>query len=736
MTSIRSACLAALLASALTAQAQTLTLDLLLAETDSFAPVVPDASWIPGTDHYSLVLDGRTGPYVVAVDPAGARAHAFAAADLARALRATGADYPTDTLPEFAWVDATTLRVVLAEHVYHWQLGEAKATVRLRTHADATATAYAKDDALAACVVDADLWIHKSDGSRRRVTWDGRAGDIEYGGAAHRAEFGIDQGLFFDPTGRRLAFYREDLRPITPYPYIDYTKMPAQAVHGRYPMAGQRDSVVTVGVYDRADDSVRFLAHDPDADEYWTNLAFTPDGSKLLVALVNRGQDHVQMVRFDAGTGAREATLFEERDPQWVEPERAPWFVPDASGDFLWMSARDGHRHLYRYARDGRLLAQVTRGAFDVDSVVAGATDPAQVFVQATGVDARQMHLWRAPLDGSAMTCLTHSGYPAAGRHLATANADASAFLVRSDSLHSPGGLRLVDRDGKTLREVTAATTRLQAFTVGERRFFDVPTADGTDLHGVLTLPPDFDATKRYPLLLYVYGGPHSQLVTDTWLRHGVRNLWLEWMATQGCIVATLDNRGTRNRGIEFEQSVFRKLGVLEVDDQVAAVRHLLSLGFVDPTRIGVHGWSYGGYMTLRLMLAAPDLFCCGVAGAPVTDWRGYETGYTERFMDTPLENPEGYSESSTLPLLERLRGRLLLIHGSDDKTVMLSHAMAFLDQAVAKGVLVDQMFYPMQKHGPKGAASTHLYRLMSRFFGEHLGLAAAKPASVPAGQR
>jgi len=721
MTRRRSLRLLSLLATGpLAAQGQTptLSLDLVLQESASLAPELPVAAWLPDGQRYSLVLESRSGPYVARVDAkSGEREHAFAAADLARALRAAGVETEEGRLPHFTWVDAGTVRLQVGDRVLYWAIGSDKATAVLRLPAGATATTCAAHDAFAASVVDADLWISKRDGGLRRITWDGEPGDIEYGGAAHRAEFGIDRGLFPDPTGRRLAFYREDLRPIAPYPYVDYSRQPAAPVHGRYPMAGQLDSVVTVGVYDRTDDSVRFLAHDGDADLYWTNLAFTPDGDSILVALVDRGQDHLQLVRFAAATGERQATLFEERDAQWLEPERAPWFEPGGSGNFLWLSARDGHRHLYRHAGDGRLLAQVTRGAFDVGDVVGFAADGNHVYVEATGDDPRQLHLWRAALDGGDMVRITTGG----GRATATANADTTLFFVRHESLQTPGGLRMIDAHGETLHEVGEARTRLRSFQLGERRFFDVAAADGTTLHGVLTLPPGFDEHRRYPLLLYVYGGPHSQLVTDSWGRDGVRELWLDWLATQGCVVATVDNRGTRNRGIEFEQVVYRHLGSVEVEDQLATVRHLTAQGFVDPARVGVHGWSYGGYLTLRLMLLAPDVFCCGAAGAPVTDWRRYETGYTERYMDTPQENGDGYEQSSTLPLVGRLRGRLLLVQGTDDRTVMLSHGMAFLEEAVAKGVLVDSFVYPMQKHGLIGAARTHLFQLLTRHFAEHL---------------
>jgi dipeptidyl-peptidase-4 len=714
-------------APALPAQPRPLDLETVLTEADSFAPVLPKVQWVPGTTLLSEVTEGRTGPYVVLRDPTrgDAREHGFSAAELGRALLAAGCTNAVETaLPEFQWLDRTRVRVVEGEVVYHWVVGSERAMVRNRLIGSATATEFAADDALVACQLDADLWILKADGTRRRITWDGRPGDLEYGGVAHRQEFGIMRGMLFDPSGRRLAFYREDLRPIATYPYVDYTQSPPAAKHGRYPMAGRAHARVQVGIYDSRDDSVRWLASEPDADLYWTNLKFTPSGEQLLVALVNRGQDQLELTRFDCATGAREAVLLREHDAQWVEPECGPWFEPGNNGRFLWKSARDGFHHMYRYAADGQLLGQVTRGSFDVVDVLGFAADGQTALVEAHGPDPRHTHVYRASLAGGALQPLT----AAPGAHLGTANHDASLLLVRTSTLQSPGNLRVLDASGKQLLVLAEATTRWREFTMPQQRWFDVRGGDGTVLHGKLLLPAGFDEQRQYPLLLYVYGGPHSQLVNDSWWLFGARELWLAWLADQGCIVATIDNRGTKHRGIEFEQVVHRRLGQPEVDDQVAAVRHLASLSFVDAQRIGVHGWSFGGYLTLRLMQAAPELFACGVSGAPVTDWRQYETGYTERYLDTPDENPDGYAAASALAGLERLRGRLLLVHGSDDRTVMLSHAVSFLDEAVRQGALVEHMLYPMQTHGFSGASRQHLYRLLSRFFAEHL----LRPAAAP----
>lgn len=709
---------AALSAERIPSQKPPLTLDVVVDEPDTFLPQLPRVQWIADTDRYSEVLDGKSGPYVVAHDAmADARQHRFASADLARALRAAGAADTVDTdLPAFTWLDDHRVRVARSDAVYHWTVGTEAAERKLHVFTDATNLTFAKGDATAAMTRGGDLWVTKADGSTRRISFDGAPGDVEYGTAAHRSEFGIQTGLFFDPTGRRLAFTREDLRPVEAYPYLDYGTSPPRPRHGRYPMAGRANSRVSVGVYDRDDDSVRFLENDG-SDQYWTNVTFAPDGEAVFVVLVDRGQTRADLVRFDARTGARGPTLLTEQDAQWVEPELGPVFIPGSEGQFLWFSPRDGNRHLYRYSSDGRLLAQVTKGAFDIAQLIGMSTDGRTAFVEGSGVDARQRHLWAAAVDGGGMRQLTHGP----GTHMATANARGTRFLLHHSGLDLPGELSVVDAEGALLRKIATATTRLDDFARPRQTFFEVSRENGTVLHGLLTLPPDFDAGKRYPLLLYVYAGPHSQLATDAWQMFGPRPLWLAWLASRGCLVATVDGRGTQNRGIEFEQAIHRRLGQLEVEDQLAAVRQLRALPFVDPHRIGVHGWSYGGYMTLMLMLRAPELFACGISGAPVTTWEQYETGYTERYLDTPAENPEGYAAASALPLVGKLAGRLLLVHGSDDHTVVLSHAVAFLDAAVEAGAMVDHMLYPMQQHGLVGSDRRHLYRLMARYLTDHL---------------
>ncbi len=698
-----------------------LTLDRILDNPRSLMAPLPTVQWIPGTDSFSMLRPGASPDQqlVVAFAASGGHRDLFDLERFRVAMAAAGMPGAKNLkgLPAaFGWVDRNTLRVQAPDGVYHWDVNGAAAVRRLSLPPGAGSVTCSKRDTRAAYLLNHQLFVQEGTERYAMVTEDGSE-DVVYGGAAHRAEFGIHDGLWWGPNERYLACYREDLSPIAIYPYADHTVMPPKRIHGRYPMAGQVHSAVKVGIYDTEGRSLHYLEAETTADGkakdvYWTNVTFGPKGEKIYVAIVNRDQDHMDLVRFDLATGRREKILFSEEDKEWIEPEQGPIFLPDKSGRFLWFSPRDGYRHLYLYDPDGTLVRQVTRGSFDVRQLVSLAGGKA--FVMASGTNPLEMHLFEVDMESRENSMLRRTVDP--GWHSCQVSESGSFVLDHFSNLETPGVLKDLSRDGTSLHRM-AAGNRIQ--NLPPQEFFQVTAKDGTQLHGHLFLPPGLDKGRRYPLLLYVYGGPHSQLVRNAFLGGG--NLWLAYMATRGVLVARLDGRGTDNRGIEFCQKVFRKLGLLEVEDQVAAVKELLKRPYVDGNRIGVHGWSYGGYMTLSLMVRHPDLFLCGAAGAPVTDWAQYETGYTERYMDTPRQNPKGYEDTTVLPLAKNLKGRLLILHGTNDKTVMWSHSLAFVDRCIDAGVLLDYMPYPMQEHGIRGKDRKHLYRLLTRFFEERL---------------
>jgi dipeptidyl-peptidase-4 len=698
-----------------------LTLDDVLATPSVLEPKLPRLEWIGETTLLATIEAGARGERAGWRDAAADDDWhwAFTAVELARALEAGGAPGAASAegasahLPPFTWLDRTHVRVARKDGVYRWEIGTPRASRVLAAPEGAERAAFAKDDRAGAFVVDHQIVVADASGTRC-ITDDGSE-DVVYGAAAHREEFGIHDGMWWDPTGRWLAFSREDQRPIDAYPYANYAQSPPVPVHGRYPMAGRADAIVTIGVYDSQDDSVRYLENDPAADLYWTNVTFAPDGKAIYVALVTRAQDRMQLARFDTVTGRLDRELLVEEDARWIEPTQGPIFVPGGDGAFLWFSPRDGHRHLCLYERDGKLVRQVTRGPADVRDCL-GFTPHGRALVMAASDDPCQMHLWTVDMEGRS-TRLTE----ARGWHECKRGANGALVLDRYSHLELPGAVDVIDVASGAAERLATAADPAEGYRRAKPERFTVRADDGTVLHGLLLVPPDATEhpERKLPVLQYVYGGPQSQLVRDRWL--GGANPWLHFMAGRGYVVFLLDNRGTDNRGIAFAQSVFRRLTQLEAQDQARALAHVCALPYADAARAGVHGWSFGGTMTLALLLRHPRAYACGIAGAPVTDWAQYETGYTERYMDTPQENPEGYAAANAVLAAEDLEARLLLIHGTDDRTVMWSHAMRFVQACVDAGKLVDFMAYPMQRHGLVGPARTHLYHLMTRYFDEHL---------------
>ena len=679
---------------------------------------VPQVLWRAGGHDATVVQTGEDGSQRLhrVVDGEVEAAALATAAELAAALGATSQG--PARFGQISWVDDDTLRVVHDRAVWTWDLGATKARRVLSWGAAdgapasaETALALAPGDGHAAVVRDHQVVLHDRAGERHQLTFDGSE-DVVYGGAAHRAEIGITKGLFWSADGRYLAFYREDLRPIARYPYQDALGEQPAPRHGRYPMAGDADSVVRVLVCDTQDYRVTEMAAEDGADLYWTGVTFDQQG-KLLVTLVNRGQDHLELARFDPRTGARRSTLLRESDPEWIEPQHPPVFLQD--GRFLWWSCRTGYRHLHLHDQDGGAVRQVTDGAFDVQELLRFDEEAGEVWFMAAGEDPRQLHLFCANVAERGQRQVTRHR----GTHSVSLSPDREQFVDTWSNLEQLPITQLAATKSGAATALPAPAHPLKKFALPGQRFYQLEASDGAALYGHLALPPEFDPSKRYPVIHYVYGGPHAQLVKDQWF--GGAGTWLQALTADGFIVSRLDNHGTPNRGIDFEQAVHRRLGTLEVEDQMRAVAWLKEQPWVDGERIGVHGWSFGGYMTLRLMLLHPETFACGISGAPVTDWGMYETGYTERYMDSPQENPDGFAASSCLPIAEQLKRPLLLVHGTDDRTVMWSHTLQFVDQCVKAGVDLDYFPYPQQLHGLRGRYRAHFLQKLRGYFIEHL---------------
>ena len=562
---------------------------------------------------------------------------------------------------------------------------------------------------------DNNLYIQDSEGKETAVTNETNTGIVS-GQSVHRNEFGINKGIFWSPAGNLLAFYRMDETMVTDYPLVDISARTAKLKNIKYPMAGMKSHHVTVGVYNPATQQTVYLKTGTPKEKYLTNIAWSPDEKNIYIAEVNRGQDTCIVRSYDAASGKLQTTLFTEIHPKYVEPENPVLFLKNEPSKFLWQSERDGFNHLYLYDTTGKLLKQITSGKWDVTSVLGFDEKGENLFYVSTEVSPIEKHIYKLNLKTGKREQLSKEE----GVHDGMLSASGKFICDRYTSQNNPGKVTITEtKSNKSYIYYSAKNpyrnVQLPEITLGKLKAND----NVTDLYYRLVKPLNFDPNKKYPVIVYVYGGPHSQMVDNSWM--GQVRGWDIYMAEKGYVVFTMDNRGTSNRGIDFENITHRRLGVVETDDQMTGVEYLKSLAYVDADRIGVHGWSYGGFMTLNLMLRHPETFKVGVAGGPVTDWKYYEVMYGERYMDSPQENQEGYKNSSMVERAEDLKGRLMLIHGDEDPTVVMQQSLQFLHSAIKKGTHPDFFIYPGHGHNMTGRDRVHLHEHITRYFEDFL---------------
>ena len=568
----------------------------------------------------------------------------------------------------------------------------------------------------AVAVRDNNLFLLSPDGSSSQLTTDGSP-TLVYGQSVHQNEFGISGGLFWSPDGSRLAFYRMDQSMVSAYPLVHTNVRKATEEKLYYPMAGMPSHHVTLGIYDVASGKTTYLKTGEPKEKYLTNISWAPDSKTIYIAEVNREQSHMDLKAYDPATGDYIKTLFSEHNDKYIEPQWPMRFIPGRDREFVWQTRRDGYTHLYRYNVDGKLLGQITRGAWEVTDFLGFADGGKTLVYTSTQLSPIDRVVASVSLDGRKTRLLT----PQAGWHSAQLSADGKHLLDTYESLKNPTENRLVAvASGKALATLYQSKDPEADFINPEITFGTIKAADGvTDLHYRLLKPTNFDPAKKYPTIVYVYNGPHAQLVQNRF--HAGCLGWDLYMATKGFVVFTVDGRGSAHRGAAFEQVIHRHLGKNEMADQMKGVDFLKSLPYVDADRIGVAGWSYGGFMTTNLMLTHPEVFKVGVAGGAVTDWARYEIMYGERYMDSPQENPEGYKETNLSLRAANLKGRLLLIHGTIDPTVVWQHTQLFVDACVKAGTYPDYMIYPEHKHNVLGVDRVHLNYTMARYFMDHL---------------
>ena len=578
-----------------------------------------------------------------------------------------------------------------------------------------TANDWNKVSKATAYVEDHQLYVVDGEGKKHQLSTDGSR-EIVYGQSVHRNEFGITKGTFWSPDGQRLAFYRMDQSMVQDYPQVDIFPREATYEPDKYPMAGMTSHKVTVGVYDlRTEKTIYLQAGDP-TDRYFTNIAWSPDGNAIYMFELNRDQNDCRLVSYNAETGEKIAELYRETSDKYVEPLHPILFLPWDSNKFIMQSQKDGYNHLYLFDTNGKELKQLTSGSWVVQKVLGFNSKQKSILITSNEANPIQHNTYAVNIATRQRTLLDNGQ----GSHQAELSGSGQYLIDRYTEPDVPRNINVVNvATTKALRLLTAK----DPWEGYQQPIFEngtIKAADGTtDLYYRLVKPHDFDASKKYPTIIYVYGGPHAHNVEAAW--HWYSRTWETYMAQKGYIVFILDNRGSENRGLTFEQATFRQLGQIEMQDQMKGVEFLKSLSYVDANRLGVHGWSFGGFMTISLMVNYPDVFKVGVAGGPVIDWKWYEVMYGERYMDTPQTNPEGYEKTSLINKAGKLKGKLQIITGYNDNTVVPQHCLSFLDACIKAGTQPDFFAYPGEEHNMRGHASVHLHERITQYFEDYL---------------
>lgn len=600
---------------------------------------------------------------------------------------------------------------------------------------------FCKENGYMAYTIGNDLYVaHERDFSSMvnpKVTGNQQQEkDVVYGQAVHRNEFGIMKGTFWSPKGTYLAFYRMDQSMVTDYPQVNTTARIAELVPDKYPMAGMTSHKVTVGIYNVKDGKTIYLQAGDPTDRYFTNISWGPDEKSIFVIELNRDQNHAQLVQYDAVSGQKIGVLYEEKHARYVEPQHPLIFLPWDDSQFIYQTQRDGFNHLYLMDTKTKLKGEwktgkdsedqyceylkaipLTEGNWLVQDVLGFNASRKEIIIASTEISPLQTNIFSLNVKNGKRTLIGMED----GTHQAKLSASGTYLIDYFTSNNVPREISILPTTGKRGTTLFTATDPLKEnYNLPEITVGTIKAADGeTDLYYRLIKPVNFDPNKKYPAIIYVYGGPHAQMIHNT--RFYDARGWDLYMAQQGYVMLTVDNRGSDNRGIKFENCTFRHLGTEEMKDQVQGAKFLQSLPYVDADKIGVHGWSFGGFMTTNLMLTYPDIFKVGVAGGPVIDWQFYEVMYGERYMDTPQANPEGYKESNLRLKAGNLKGRLEVIIGGMDPTCVPQHSISFLRACIDAGTHPDFFIYPEDGHNMMGRDRVHLHEHITRYFLDHL---------------
>jgi dipeptidyl-peptidase 4 len=562
-----------------------------------------------------------------------------------------------------------------------------------------------------------NIKITTSNGNEIEVTKDKDLAIVNGSDYVHRQEFGIDKGMWWNEQGNQLAYYRKDETMVGNYPLTNWNDREATNNNIKYPMAGMTSEQVTLVVFDVASgNKITLLTGEP-KDQYLTSVSWDPSGSYIYIGILNRGQDHLLFNKYDAKTGAFVKTLFEEKAETWIEPQHPIYFSTKFPNQFIYQTDYKGYNQMYLYTTEGKLLKSLGYNDVEVENYLGFDVSGSKINYIGTANTGLDRQLYQVDLKTGKTIQLTSIS----GTHTASVSSDGSLVIDQYSNITTPNEIQVIEvKSGKATSLVKADNPLKGKIDLPKMEFVNLVSADGkTPLNARILYPNNFNPNKKYPVMLYVYGGSHAQLVANRWL--GGAGYFDYYMAQNDYIVFTLDNRGSDARGKAFCEVTHRQLGVNEMADQMKGIEYLKSKSFVDTDKIGVFGWSFGGFMTTSLMTSQPDVFKVGVAGGPVIDWKYYEVMYGERYMDTPGENAEGYTKTSLLDKAQNLKGRLLIIHGAQDPVVVQQHSMNFIEACIKANKPVDYFLYPNHEHNVGGRDRIHMYTKIADYFDTYL---------------
>ncbi|MGQ1909766.1 DPP IV N-terminal domain-containing protein [Marinifilum sp. RC60d5] len=663
----------------------------------------------------SNVISYATAEEILAADPGKEAKVIFSLSDLNEILK-TGNCKELKRIPRYTWLNSNVIQLYAGKELLQIDIVNKKIKLKLDFNFEAENSEFCQINNSFAYTLENNLYISNKDGEI--AVTDSKDKNIVNGQTVSRSEYGINGGIFWGPKGKQLAFYRKDESKVSSFPLVDINTRVGELREIKYPMCGMESEIVSLGVYNLAAKSTVWIKPDDFGDDqYLTNISWGAEGNYIYIQVLNRASNHAKLNKYDAKTGAFVKTLFEEKDSRWVEPSYKLIFLKNKPNQFIYQTNnRDGFNHAYLYNVEGKLIKQITAGDWEITEVLGFDNAEKYMFYISTEVSPIDRHAYKVNLKSGKRTRLTlDEGY-----HSVKVSADGKYILDTYSSLNVPRKIAVADTKGKVIKELVNAENKLKDYNLGEILLGTIKSADEkTDLYYRMVKPANFDPNKKYPVVVYVYGGPHAQLVTNSFM--GGCRLWEQYMAQNGYLLYILDNRGSANRGKEFEAVIHRQCGQPEMADQMKGIEFLKSLAYVDADRIGVHGWSYGGFMTISLITNYPDVFKVAVAGGPVIDWKWYEVMYGERYMDTPEENPEGYAKASLISKAKDLKGKLLICQGAVDNTVLWQHSLNFIRECVKNNVQVDYFPYPRAEHNVRGRDRIHLKQKVSNYFDDYL---------------